>query len=74
MHGLLQHSNAALISNVSVVSASDIYRTEPSLSKGALSALHVPDEAIVDSNLLGVCFAHHARRLGSKVCAKLEVH
>lgn len=67
LNGLLQHSNAALICNTSIVSASHLSKAEPCLKRGASEALHVPDEAIVDSNLLGVCLAHHAKQQKAKV-------
>ncbi|KAK3769922.1 hypothetical protein RRG08_048133 [Elysia crispata] len=73
LYGLQQHSETALISNTSIVSSSDIHKREPSLATGALAALYVPDEAIVDSNLLGVCFAHHAKQQKSKILPNCEV-
>ncbi|RUS91511.1 hypothetical protein EGW08_000732 [Elysia chlorotica] len=73
LQGLQHHSEAALINNSCIVSASDIHQREPSLAAGALGALYVPDEAIVDSNLLGICFAHHAKQQKSKILTNCEV-
>ncbi|GFO42050.1 FAD/NAD(p)-binding oxidoreductase [Plakobranchus ocellatus] len=73
LQGLLQHSHEAQISSAAIQSATNLYNMEPSLRSGALSSLYVPEEAIVDSNLLGVCYAHHAQKQRSKILTSCTI-
>ncbi|KAH9488801.1 hypothetical protein Btru_064819 [Bulinus truncatus] len=70
---LKQQAQAADIYDVNLISATDLYKQEPYLRKEAKGALSIPGECVIDSCLLGLCFANHARMQGSKICTNCEV-
>lgn len=49
------------------MSLSELYSKEPHLGAGAVGALHVPGETMVDPWLTPIVFAHHAKERGAKV-------
>ncbi|XP_012943891.1 uncharacterized protein MG039 homolog [Aplysia californica] len=64
---------AELGEDISEVTASSLYKLEPALASGALGALHVPGECVVDSWLLGISYLHHAQMQGAKVLTNCRV-
>ena len=58
---------AGLGDDISTLTPSDLHRLEPGIKGGSWGALHVPGETMVDSWLLGVSLAQHAKRQGAKV-------
>uniref|UniRef100_A0A0B7AAN9 FAD dependent oxidoreductase domain-containing protein n=1 Tax=Arion vulgaris TaxID=1028688 RepID=A0A0B7AAN9_9EUPU len=70
---LRQKAHEAGILDVDFMSVSELYKKEPFLRQGAHGTLFVPGETIVDSNLLGLCCAHHATLQGAKILTNCEV-
>jgi glycerol-3-phosphate dehydrogenase len=46
--GIVEKAHKNGVSNVSIISKNELYQKEPNLAKGALAAVCVPDESVID--------------------------
>ncbi|XP_041373493.1 uncharacterized protein MG039 homolog [Gigantopelta aegis] len=60
-------------SNVHILTASELFQSEPYLNRSAKGALWIPGEMILDPWLASISFAHHARLNGAKIRTSCEV-
>jgi glycerol-3-phosphate dehydrogenase len=55
------------IPDVSLLTPTELYDKEPHLKPGAIAALWIPGEGVLDSCLYGLLMAQHARKNGAQV-------
>ncbi|CAL1533306.1 unnamed protein product [Lymnaea stagnalis] len=70
---LKQQAHTAGVCDVDLMTEADLYKKEPHLKQVYKGALNVPGEGVIDSNLLGLIFAQHARMQGSKILTDCQV-
>ncbi|KAK7115993.1 glycerol 3-phosphate dehydrogenase-like isoform X2 [Littorina saxatilis] len=61
------------VTNVYHMSAPELYRKEPYLSRQADGALWIPGETVLEPCVYGLLLAHHARKNGAKILTGCEV-